>query len=173
MLNIIIENSGRYKDSIEKLCKATGIVQYKIIDPISYDLNHKFKTVLVCGTVKKKINAWQIWHTKIPDSNLDPASKMQIFKEFKKVAAWLRSNQTTDTAKNEDIPKLKTLNEFFDSLNHEIVEIILDDGRLLGIYPDDEPLKMKYDLEYHASIILNLSRIAELIPLKKISIKEM
>lgn len=173
MLTIIIEHSATYHKTIEKLCKASGVVNYTIADPMSHDINKGFKNVLMIGYIRApKLKAQKIWQTEVPLVTMSPEEKNKVFTVFKEIGAWMKENATNLVAKRENIPPLKTLNEFFNTLNGEVVELVLDDGRLMGIYPDGDPLKNKYDVEYHASIILNLSRINDIFDVKKIIVKE-
>lgn len=173
MLKIIVEKSSKYKANIIKLCQAARIGEYEILDPLSHDINKQFPYVLMLGAIRAPgLKANRIWQTGIPETTMSHADKMSIFKVFKEVSAYLEVVSERTVTQAGDIPPLKTLEEYLNELNGRVVEISLEDNRLLGIYPDGQPLKMDYDIEYHASTIVNLARINELFDVKKIIIKE-
>ena len=173
MLKIICQNSNRYKENIEKLCKASKIFQYEILDPRSHDLKKTFQAALILGDISLPgFKANKLWQTLVPTSDMEQRDKVIIFKEFQKAGLWADAHRENKVARKGDVPPLKTLKEFLNKMNGEVVEIVLEDKRLLGIYPDGEPLKMRYDIEYHASSIVNLSRLQEIFNPSKILIKE-
>ena len=173
MLKIIIEKSTKYKESVDKLCKAAGIAEYELLDPISHNINKHFPYVLMMGAIRAPgLKANQIWQTAIPEVSMNNDDKMKIFNTFKQAAVHVNANREKTVTVKGDIPPIKSLEEYFKDLNGRVVEILLDDNRLMGVYPDGQPLKMKYDIEYHASSVVNLARINSLFDVKKIIIKE-
>lgn len=172
-LKIIVERSSRYKENIAKLCSAAGIGEYDILDPISHEINRQFPYVLMLGAIRAPhMKATKIWQTAVPESTMTTQDKMAIFNVFKEAARFVNANRESTKIIKGDLPKLKDLKEYLNDLNGRVVELTLDDNRMVGIYPDGQPMKVKYDLEYHASTIVNLARINELFDVKRIMIKE-
>lgn len=172
-LKIIVEKSSRYKDNIAKLCAAAGIGEYDILDPISHEINRQFPYVLMLGAIRAPyLKATKIWQTAVPETNMTNEDKMKIFGVFKEAGAFVNANRETTKIIKGDLPKLKDLKEYINELNGRVIEITLDDNRVVGIYPDGQPMKVKYDLEYHASTVVNLAKINELFDVKRIMIKE-
>jgi hypothetical protein len=172
-LKIIVEKSSRYKENISKLCSAAGIGDYDILDPISHEINRQFPYVLMLGAIRAPyLKATKIWQTDIPETNMSNDVKMKIFGVFKEAATFVNANRESTKIVKGDLPKLKDLKEYLNELNGRVVELTLDDNRIIGIYPDGQPMRVKYDLEYHASTIVNLARINELFDVKRIMIKE-
>ena len=130
--------------------------------------------MLALGPIKApKLKATRQWQTNPPDSSLSNLEKNRIANTFKEVSLWLKNNKENQSiSKNADIPDIKTLEEYFSEMNGQVVELRLPDKRLMGIYPDGEPLKMRYDIEYHASTIVQLSRLKELFNPSRIIVKE-
>ena len=65
------------------------------------------------------------------------------------------------------------ISEFLNSFIGSVVEIRLPDRRLVGIYPDNQRLEGKYDVEYHASTIVNLAKIFNIFDATEVVIKEL
>jgi hypothetical protein len=174
MLYIVCPQSHRYKEQIESICKKLAIRNYQILDPRSHDVNKSFSYVLLLGQVTApKLTAKVLIQTRAPDPALSNVDKMKIFNRFKEIQERILIEQEPATTETTDIPRLKDLETYLQEFKGQVLEIKLQDGRVMGIYPDSERLAMKYSVEKHVSSILNLARIKDLFDIRKISVKDL
>lgn len=173
MLHIVCPMSQLYKPNIEKLCQAAGITQYEILNPMSHDLDRAFNSVLVLGDfANPKMTYRHFWQTDPPESEMSRDDKMRIFEVFKTIGEHLSINAEKTEINTDDIPELTQLADYLNGHVGQVYEIMLDDGRILGIYPDGEKLQRKYEVEFHASTVVNVSKLKEIFDVRKITIKE-
>lgn len=173
MLYIICNQSYRYQKAIDAICQKIGLKDYQVLDPKSYEMDRPFTYVLIVGSYNgEKPKAKAVWQTEAPDPELDKEAKLKIFEDFKKIQKYLLTKKEPERVDETEIPRLKDFEEFLQSHTGQVIEIKLSDGRLMGIYPDNERLQMKYPVENHASTILNLARLKNLFDVKQIIIKD-
>ena len=174
MLYIICPQTLKYKGAIEAICSHVGLTEYSILDPLSHDLNRPFSYLMILGNPRFNLigTPIKVWKSILPEKTLSLIEKNQVMSVFKEAKDFLELTEEPKVFKKEEIPALKTFSSFFDSLNSQIVEVLLEDGRQLGIYPDHIPLKRLYQVEAKASTIINLAKIKELFNIKEIKIKD-
>ena len=174
MIHIICPQSRRYKSQVESICKYVELVDYEILDPLSHDLDRPFSFLMVLGSPRFNIVGTpnKIWQAALPDQSMTETEKKAIIGTFKEAKAYLSVVDEPKVFTDGEIPPLKDFAGFFKNLNAEIVEVTLPDGRKLGIYPDNMQLRRKFDVEYKASTIINMSKIKDLFGVKEIIIKE-
>ena len=175
MLQIICQNSMRYKEAISSICAKLNFSEYQILDPKTHNLDKSFFCVIVLGSLPPniKLNASKMWTTFLPDQNLDVADKKEIMSTFKQAVEFVVNNKLKKEIKAEDVPRLADLKQFLDNYKGNVIEIKMPNGRFLGIYPDNDKLQGEYDLEYHASVVLNLARLQDVFGFTKLIIKEL
>lgn len=173
MLYIICNQSYRYQKAIDAICQKIGLRDYQILDPKSYDMKRSFTYALIVGAYTgDKPKAKAVWQIKAPEPELDKDEKLKIFEDFKKIQKYLLSVKEPERVEETEIPRFKDFEEFLQSHIGQVIEIKLSDGRLMGIYPDGERLQMKYPVENHASTLINLARIKDLLDIKHITVKD-
>lgn len=174
LLSIIVKDSEKYKRAIQATCGWVGINNYEILDPKYNELGGPLSLVLYIGeptnvSIPTSKN-WSFGHYPSADLALDV--KQQFVNILKEIKEYMELNNDPDTIKKNDIPTVQSLKDFLNSLTGRVVEIRLPDRRKLGIYPDHTKLECKYDLEFHASTIVNLSKLFHLFDASEIVVKE-
>jgi hypothetical protein len=174
MLYILCKDSYKFKTTIKTICEKLGQNDYEIIDPRINDLNRTFSNIIVLGLIPNiKINATKVWQTEVPDPEADPAIKKKIFAVFQEAVEFDRIHGIKKEILQKDIPRLADLKQFLESYKGQVLELRLQDGRVIGIYPDDEKLPLKYSSEYHVSTILNLAKLQDIFQFTRLLVKDL
>lgn len=174
MLYIVCLNSSKYNNTIKTICEKLGYLNYELMDPKIHDFKRSFSTVLILEPFKEMpINANKIFRTLAPDPGLSPEEKKEVFDTFKKAVEYARDHTLKKEILNVDIPRFADLTEFLNSFKGQVMELKLQDGRFIGIYPDDDKLQGKYSNEYHVSTILNLAKLLDIFNFTKLSVKDL
>jgi hypothetical protein len=174
MLYIVCPESHRYKEQIDKICEKIAIKAYQILDPRSHNVNRAFNYVIVLGQVTApKLEGKVLIQTRPPAAELPVEDKMKIFNRFKEMQRIILIEKESCVTDTTDIPRVKDLESYLKDFNGQVIEVKLQDGRVMGIYPDNERLAMKYSVEKHVSSIVNLARLKELFDIRKISVKDL
>jgi hypothetical protein len=175
MLYILCQNSFKYKTTIKTIFEKLGEADYEVLDPRVNDLNRTLSNVIVCGPIPDsiKINAHKVWQTGLPDPDETPDNKKKVFLVFQEAIAYNRANGIKKDILQKDLPRLADLKQFLESFKGQVMELKLQDGRVIGIYPDGEKLPLKYSSEYHVSTILNLSKLQDIFGFIKLSVKDL
>lgn len=176
MLYIISKDSDKYRDTIKAIFEnKLGYFEYDIVDPKYHDINRSYSHAVVLGDVdtKVKVVANKIFKTLAPDTTLSVDEKKKIFEVFKEAVQYDRDHSLRKEILQSDIPRFADLKEFLHSFKGQVMELKLADGRLIGIYPDEDKLQMKYTNEYHVSTILNLAKLQDVLGYTKLSVKDL
>lgn len=175
MLYIVCPEPVKYKDTIQVILDKLGFFDYDLIDPKSYDLESRtFSYVIRLGSAKQiKINAGRMWDTEAPSAEMSKEDKIKVFGVFKEAVESVRNTSLKKEILNTDIPRFADLEEFLHSFKGQVLEFKLQDGRIIGIYPDQDKLQGKYSSEFHISTILNLARLQDILGYTKISVKDL
>jgi len=174
MLYIISQNSTKYSNTIKLICEKLGCFDYELLDPKVHELNRSFSTVLLLEPIKElELNANKIFRSLAPDPGLNAEEKKKIFNIFKEAIEYDRDNSIRREILHQDIPRFADLSEFLNGFKGQVMELKLQDGRFIGIYPDGDKLQGKYPHEYHVSTILNLAKLQDIIGYTKLSVKDL
>lgn len=175
MLYILCQNSFKYKDTIKTICDKLGEFDYEVLDPKNHNLNRTLSNVVILGLMPDsiKIDAHKVWQTGLPDPNETPENKKKVFLIFQEAIAYNRANGIKKEILQKDVPRFADLKQFLESFKGQVMELKLQDGRIIGIYPDGEKLPLKYSSEYHVSTILNLSKLQDIFGFIKLSVKDL
>lgn len=174
MLYIICNQSQKYQKQVDLICQKIGLRDYQIYDPKSYNSDRSFTYVLILGDYKgSRPNAKKVWQLPAPDTELSREEKDKIFKSFVGIQKFLLTQNQPTEVKGQDIPRLKDLEEFLKEFKGQVMELKLPNGSVIGVYPDNERLEMKYPVENHASTLLNLSRIKEIFDVTRVTVKDL
>lgn len=138
-------------------------------DNISRGFTYLVKMGEDCPEIKSG-TSWKIPH--LPSKDLDRQTKEKIMKAFAHIREQMLVLKDRTTIGSEELPEIKDLDEFVNQYKGSVIELRLADKRLIGIYPDDQRLLGKYDIEYHVSTLVNMIRIKEIFSPVKIQIKE-
>ena len=111
------------------------------------------------------------WHLPVvPSGDMD---KQRVMNFFERVKVYIDNNkEKVHSFKKDDLPEVKDLKEFINEKQGQVVQIRLPDNRLAGIYPDNNKLLGKYDIEYHASTVVNMQTILTMFNANEVSLKE-
>lgn len=175
MLYILCQNSPKYQDTIKTLIEdKLGFYDYEIVDPKFHKIDRSFSTVLdLISSDTLKLNANKVFSALAPDTALSNDQKKTIFSTFKAAVQYARDHTLKKEILKADIPRFADLSEFLHSFKGQVLELKLDDGRTIGVYPDSDKLEMKYVAEYHVSTILNLAKLQDVIGYTKLSVKDL
>jgi len=178
-LTIICPKSKEYKESLVKALSYIGLEDYQILDPAHHEIPTHFSAVVFIGDLPeerfKKLKSFSqnAWTLDPPNPN-DTLEKKKIWLEcLKSIQEWIIANRDPSSFKKLDIPPVKQLDEYLNSLTGRVVTITLPDRRKMGIYPDGQKLQNEYDIEYHASTIINIAKLFNLFDASEIVIKEL
>ena len=172
-LYIALKNSNKYRKTIDSICQKAGVIDYYIIDPAHDDIERGFQYLLRFGEDCPEIDAGKSWKVPhYPDPTLDVKLKQDIMKAFHHIRDVMLDEKDKTTVDKNDLPVIKDLDAFVESYKGSVVELRLEDKRLIGIYPDNQRLQGKYDIEYHVSTVVNMIRIKDIFNPVKIQIKE-
>ena len=151
MLYIICRDSSKYQDTIKLICDKLSFYDYEILDPKLHETKRSFSYVLIAtADFNDEVNAVKIWKFKKPPSkDMTVDEKKEVFEDFKKIIDFVRSNKLKPEILNTDIPRFADLSEFLNGFKGQVMEFKLQDGRIIGIYPDGDKLLGKYSGEYH------------------------
>jgi hypothetical protein len=156
------------------ICEKIGLRDYQVYDPKSYDLNRSFTYVLILGEYKgERPKAKKVWQLPTPDPELSREEKEKIFKSFMGIQKFLLTQNQPTEVKGQDIPRLKDLEEFLKEFRGQVMELKLPNGSIVGVYPDNERLEMKYPVENHASTLLNLARIKDIFDVTRVTVRDL
>lgn len=156
-----------------------GIVDYQLLDPAHDELGRSFVYVLYIGELPpermKKLQelSQKAWLLPAPDPTASVASKKVWIESLKKINEYILANQDKVSFKKDDVPPPMMLSDYLNSKTGQVFELRLPDRRRMGIYPDGEKLKMEYDIEYHASTVVNIAKLFEIFDASEIIIKEL
>lgn len=175
MLYVICKDSDKHKETIKTIFEnKLGYFEYEIFDPKYHELNNRsFSNVILLEPFDIKITANKIFNCTAPDKTLSIEDKKKIFEIFKKAMEFDRDFSLKKEILKNDIPRFADLEEFLRSFKGQVMELKLPDGRLIGIYPDEDKFQMKYVNEYHVSTILNLAKLQDVIGYTKLSVKDL
>lgn len=176
MLYILCQNSSKYKDTIKSIFEdKLGFYDYDLVDPKFHKIERSFSTVLILEPFDSKIEikANKIFKTLAPDTTLSVDDKKSIFNVIKEAIQYSRDHTLNKEILQQDVPRFADLSEFLHSFKGQVMELKLADGRIIGIYPDDDKLEHKYIAEYHVSTILNLAKLQDIIGYTKLSVKDL
>lgn len=175
MLYVICKDSDKFKEAIRAILETKlGYFEYEIYDPKYHELlNRSFSNVILLEPFDIKIIANKIFKCGAPEKSLTIEEKKKILEIFKQATEYDRDHSLRKEVLKNDIPRFADLEEFLKSFKGQVVELKLPDGRLIGIYPDEDKFQMKYTNEYHVSTILNLAKLQDVIGYIKLSIKDL
>lgn len=175
MLYIICQNSHKYTDSIKMMMEKLGEFNYDILDPRVHDFNRTFSYVIELGQLPNNLKyiCSKKWNTLLPESTLPVEDKKLIFGILREAVEYARTHAIKKEILQADIPRFADLKDFLHSFKGQVLELRLQDGRIIGIYPDEDKLQMTYSSEYHVSTILNLARLQDIFNYTKLSVKDL
>jgi len=174
MLYIVCRDSHLYKDTLNVICEKLSFYDYEIIDPKSHETKRSFSYLLIANDNSEDYNASKIWRLKKPPSkDMTVDEKKAVFATIKEIVEFVRNNTLKKEILNVDIPRFADLQEFLSGFKGQVMELKLQDGRVIGIYPDGDKLSGKYSGEYHVSTVLNLSKLLDIFGYIKLSVKDL
>jgi hypothetical protein len=176
MLYILCQNSSTYQDTLRIILEdKLGYYDYEVIDPKYHKVDRTFSNVVMLEPLdaKLKIIANKVFKTLAPDSSLAVEKKKEVFNVLKEAVQYSRDHSIKKEILQADIPRFADLSEFLHSFKGQVLELKLSDGRIIGIYPDEDKLEQKYVAEYHVSTILNLAKLQDVIGYTKLSVKDL
>ena len=175
MLYVICKDSDKHRETIKIIFEnKLGYFEYELLDPKYHEINNRtFSNVITLGSLDSKIIANKIFISSAPDKDLSVEEKKKVFEIFKQAMEYDRNFSLKKEILKNDIPRFADLEEFLQSFKGQVMELKLPDGRLIGIYPDQDKFQMKYTNEYHVSTILNLSKLQDIIGYTKLSVKDL
>jgi len=156
-----------------------GINDYQILDPAHHEIPKFFPVVLYIGELSqerhKKLSevSEKAWVLPVPNPLASLVEKKVWIESLKSINEWILTNRDINVFKKLDAPAPMQLEEYLNSLTGRVVALILPDRRKLGIYPDGQRLENAYDIEYHASTIVNIAKLFSLFDASEIVIKEL
>jgi hypothetical protein len=175
-LYILTENSTKVRPIINKICAHVNIQDFFILDPKHDNIDKSYHYLLQVGTSKiiEEPKAFKSWHLPtVPDGEMSKEMKERVIAFFKKVKGALDIlREQKHTVTKEDVPPLKDILTFLNERQGQVVQVRLQDQRSVGIYPDNNKLLGEYDVEYHASTVVNMSKIMDIFGATEVSIKE-
>jgi hypothetical protein len=178
-LTIICPDSKTYKNPLSKALEYIGINDYQILDPAHDDVGKEFVFVLYVGKLpeerylKLKSMSQEAWSILPPNINASPEDKKAWLEKIKEIQNFILTNKDRDHFKKIDMPVMYNLQDYLNSKKGQVIEVTLPDRRKLGIYPDSQKLKRIYDIEYHASTVVNISKLFQLFDASEVIIKEL
>ena len=177
MLYIICKDSNKYQDTIKTILETKlGCFEYEVIDPKYHEIHGRtFSNVIMLEPLelKNKVIAAKTFTTLAPSTTLNVVDKKKIFEVFKEAVEFDRNHSIKKEILQNDIPRFADLEQFLTSFKGQVMEFKLSDGRLIGIYPDEDKLQMKYANEYHVSTILNLAKLQDILGYTRLSVKDL
>lgn len=178
-LTIICPESKNYREPLTKALNYVGITDYQILDPVHDEIPKHFTYVLFIGLLPKerleKLNSisQKAWSLTEPDPAAPAPVKQAFLNNLIDIKEYMLSNKDRDIFKKSDVPNILNLQDYLNSKKGQVIEVTLPDRRKLGIYPDGQKLKMIYDIEYHASTVVNIAKLFHLFDASEIIIKEL
>lgn len=112
------------------------------------------------------------WILPPPNPGADETEKKKWLNSLQLIKNWMLDHQDRKQFKKTDVPDLMSLEQYLNSKIGEVIEVTLPDRRKLGIYPDNQRLKNEFDIEYHASTVINIAKLFKLFDASEIIIKE-
>lgn len=175
MIYIICQNSHKYSDAIKMMMEKLGEFNYDILDPRIHDFKRTFSYIIQMGDMPNNLTfiCNKKWTTMLPDSTLPVEDKKLIFAVLKDAVEYSRQHSLKKEVLSTDIPRFADLKDFLNLFKGQVMELRLQDGRIIGIYPDEEKLPMVYSAEYHVSTILNLAKLQDIFNYTKLSVKDL
>jgi len=155
-----------------------GITDYQILDPAHHDLAKQFSYVLYVGELSqdrfKKLESMsqKAWILPAPLPTASDSEKKKWLSSIELIKDWMLDHRDRDRFKKTDVPDLMSLEQFLNSKVGQVMELTLPDRRKLGIYPDSQRLLGEFDIEYHASTVVNIAKLFKLFDASEIIIKE-
>ncbi len=112
------------------------------------------------------------WIISPPNPDDTREEKKKWLRDLQEIKDWLQDNRDRDHIKKDDVPPMMSLKEYINSKIGQVIELTLPDRRKLGIYPDSHRLQGQFDIEYHASTVINIAKLFQLFDASEIIIKE-
>lgn len=174
LLTIIGKNIHQNKKPVEATCNYVGLKDYQFLDPRNDDLSGSFSVVLVLEdeSLYNRIKAGKKWHYSMPRTDWSKEEKEAFISLVRNINEYIKNNKIPAPLKKGDVPDLMQLTDFLNAMVGQVIEVKLPDKRRIGIYPDNEPFKGLFEIEYHASVIVNLAKLFKLFDASEIVIKE-
>jgi hypothetical protein len=155
------------------------ITDYQILDPAHHNVEKNLSYVLYIGddlTADRKIKlakmSQKAWVLSPPNPNDTTEQKKEWLGHLEKIKDYMLDLRDRDHIKKADIPTVQSLQEYLNSKTGQVIELTLPDRRKLGVYPDGHRLQSEFDIEYHASTVVNLAKLFQLFDASEIIIKE-
>jgi hypothetical protein len=155
-----------------------GINDYRILDPKHHELDKAFVFVLYIGQLEtdrfKKLSdiSQRAWNLPAPDPTAPEPVKKNWLDGLQQINKYILDKRDQEVFKKGDVPSILNLQDYLNEKLGQIVEVTLPDRRKLGIYPDNQRLLGDYDVEYHASTVINIAKLFQLFDASEIIIKE-
>jgi len=172
-LYVICRDAYRHEEAIRKSCNWAGITNFQIMDPKHDNIKRSFPYVLFLSCSYPGVIASKVWTLNAPTTEMRVEDKKTYLNGLKEIKEYISSNEQMTEIALEDLPPIKSLGDYINSLKGTILEVRLEDRRKLGIYPDGEPFKHIYDVEIHVSQLVNTAKIFEMFNATKVRIKEL
>lgn len=178
-LTVICPESKKHRAALSKALQYIGLNDYQLLDPAHDEIGREFCYILYVGILPEerfktlKDLSQQAWVIPPPDPTANVDEKKKWLESVKEIQTFILTNKDKENFKRTDIPNIKNLQEYLNSKKGQIIETTLPDRRKLGIYPDSQKLKGFYDIEYHASTIVNIAKLFHLFDASEIIIKEL
>ena len=178
-LTLICPESKNYREPLTKALNHVGITDYQILDPAHDEIPKSFTFVVFIGLLTQdrleKLNSisQKAWSLAEPDPAAPKIVKQNFLNQLEEIKEYMLCNKDRDTFKRSDVPDILNLQDFLNSKKGQVIEVTLPDRRKLGIYPDGQKLKIIYDIEYHASTVVNMAKLFHLFDASEIIIKEL
>lgn len=174
MLYIVCKDSERFRDTIKTIFEnKIGYFNYEIVDPKYHETDRSYSTVIMLDDLDLKLVTNKTFRTLAPLTTLSLEEKKKVIEVFKEAVAYDQNHSIKKEVLQNDIPRFADLEQFLLSFKGQVMELKLQDGRLIGIYPDKDKLQMKYSNEYHVSTIINLAKLQDVLGYTKLSIKDL
>jgi hypothetical protein len=175
-LYILTENSQKVRPILNAICQHVNINDFFILDPKHDNVDKSYHYLLQVGPNKiiEQPKAFKAWHIPvIPDKEMDKEMKERVIEYFKKVKIAIDNmKEKSHKYTPGDMPPLKELSEFLNERQGQVIQVRLKDQRSVGIYPDNNKLMGEYDVEYHASTVVNMSKIMEIFDATELVVRE-
>lgn len=175
-LYIIAENTTVVRPLLNSICQFVNLNDFFILDPKHDTIDKPYQYLLQVGPHKfiEQPQAFKTWQLPVaPSKDMDPNTKKRVVEFFKKIKAYVDQNrEKLHKITPGDTPPIKDLREYLNEKQGQVVQVRLPDQRSIGIYPDNNKLKGEYDVEYHASTIVNMSHIMGVFNATEVTIKE-
>lgn len=178
-LNIICPESKKHRLALSKALDYIGITEYQILDPAHDTIAKSFTLILYVGElpkerlIKLKEISQQAWNLSAPDPAGTKEAKSAWLKSLESIKDYMLDKKDADHFKRADALPPKQLQDYLNSKTGQAIEVVLPDRRKVGIYPDNERLRRTWDLEFHASTIVNITKLFSLFDASEIIIKEL